>query len=360
MLKGVSTQSHQVSGSESPLACATNNASVAGLHKAIIDALPGAVLLLDKHGIVISANPNAGDWLGLPIVGEAWRDIAKRAFDSDLNKGELVTRDHRLLNISTQPLGGAPGQIVLLSDVTETRAQQELSERNARLASIGEMMARLSHQIRTPIATAMLYLSQLQTGANSNEQHAGFADKSLRRLRHVERMIRDMLMFAHGGQMTKEPVASSLLVEDLESQLAPLVESIGAAYTIECETDCAVNANRVGVVTALLNICCNAIEIVGDSLSLNIRMREAQGNLVFDISDNGPGIDPRLHDKIFQPFITSRNSGTGLGLSVVRSVFEAHGGRADVRASASGGAHFSVCIPLGVAEQSRVDARAVA
>ncbi len=112
-------------------------------YKSLIDAVPGAVLLLDHHGIVVSANATAIEWLDEPIIGEIWRDIYQRDLSQELVRGELATRDKRLLNIATRPLGDQPGQVVLLSDVTESRALQEVVDRNIRLAAMGEMTARL-------------------------------------------------------------------------------------------------------------------------------------------------------------------------------------------------------------------------
>jgi len=311
-----------------------------------IDAVPGAVLLLDSHGHIVNANATACDWLNGPLLGERWRDVYQREFAQDLGGGELSTHDQRWLNISTRPLGREPGQVVLLSDVTESRKLQKLIDRNTRLASMGEMIARLSHQIRTPIATAVLYLTQMQSATLDAPTQLKFTNKSLARLQHVEKMIRGMLMFVHGARLEFESIPVSELVDELDRQLAPLIESANATCRVQCTTREVLRANRIGMVTALLNICCNAIENAGASLELSIRASSDESQqVVFEVSDNGSGIPQELRQRVFQPFFTTRSDGTGLGLSVVKSIIEAHRGTIEIREAQSGGAMFAITIP---------------
>lgn len=315
-------------------------------HKSLIDAVPGAVLLLDSHGDIVNANATAHDWLNGPLLGECWRDVYRREFAQGLSPGDLSTHDKRLLNISTRPLGREPGQVVLLSDVTESRTLQQRIDRNTRLASMGEMIARLSHQIRTPIATAVLYLTQMQAGSLDAQTRLNFTNKSLARLRHVEKMIRDMLMFAHGAHLDFESIPVSELVDELDRQLAPLIESARAIVQVQCSTGEFLRANRMGMVTALLNICSNAIENSGAALKLSVdAYSDGMQWVIFEISDNGSGIPQDLRQRVFQPFYSTRSDGTGLGLSVANSIIEAHHGTIEIRDAKSGGALFLIKIP---------------
>ena len=318
----------------------------AGEHdNSLIDALPGAVLLLDQRGVIFNANATAREWLAGTLVGEAWRDVYTRELSQLPSGRELTTRENRLLNIATRPLGDKPGQVILLSDVTESRALQELVDRSSRLAAMGEMTARLSHQIRTPVATAVLYLTHLENGSLDTKTRQKFAKKSLARLQHVEKMIRDMLMFAHGGRMESSAVSVGSLVEEFQQQLEPLVESAGARCVVCCSSNATVRANPVGLVTAMLNICNNAIENVRDKLLLQVVVSDSEDGVQFDISDNGGGIPESLRQRVFQPFYTTRSDGTGLGLPVVQSVVAAHDGTIEISDAVGGGARFSITLP---------------
>ena len=313
--------------------------------KALIDALPSAVLVLDRQGRVRHANRVARQWLDGALLGESWRDIYQRELSQALEHGALVNKEQRLLNISTQSLSQQAGQVVLLSDMTESHRLQRIAERHSRLATMGEMTARLAHQIRTPIATAVLYLTQLQGATHDDARRQRYIEKSLSRLEHVEHMVRDMLMFAHGAQIDAETLHIGTLIDDLCVQLKPLIESVGASYRIDCSSNLKLVANRVGLVTALLNICTNAIENKGQQLQLDIKVIERKDCMLIDISDNGSGVPAELRERIFQPFFTTRSDGTGLGLSVVQSIVKAHRGSVTMGDSAMGGSTFSITLP---------------
>ncbi|MEM7292958.1 MAG: HAMP domain-containing sensor histidine kinase [Pseudomonadota bacterium] len=320
--------------------------------RAIIDALPGAVLLLDRAGRITVTNDSAREWLDGPLEGELWREVFRREFAGELHLGELVNRRQRLLNISTRPFNDGAGQVVLLSDVTESRALQQAQERNLRLASIGEMLARLSHQVRTPISTAILYLTQMQQTALDDARRERFVQRSLSRLRHVEHMVRDMLMYAHGARLELEEVSIESVLGDLEEQLVPLAESNEIDHSITCTSNSCLHANRVGLVTALLNICCNAIENADKPLTLQISATQSSSETVtLTIDDNGPGIPLELREKVFQPFFTTRSDGTGLGLPVVKSVVDAHRGEVGIGDSSLGGTRFVLNLP-GIASHT--------
>ena len=167
----------------------------ANVNPRLLDAIPGGVVVLDRQGKVVEANRSARDLLGESLEQQAWRDIVHRVFLPELDQGELKTVDGRQFSISTRPLGYAPGQVLLLSDVTQTRELQRTAQQNLHLVTMGKMMASLAHQIRTPLASAMLYLSQCVDARLDHETSQGFCEKALARNRHIEKLINDMLIF---------------------------------------------------------------------------------------------------------------------------------------------------------------------
>jgi two-component system sensor histidine kinase FlrB len=320
----------------------------------LLDALPAAVILLDAHGAVRSANGAAREWLGEPLTGQLWRDVCARDFRASRDGNDLQAADGRFVNISTRPLSGEPGQVVLLADVTEARAAQRQVERNLRLAGMGEMLARLSHQIRTPLSTAILYASQLNEPVLPEQGRRKAGEKVLARLQHMEQMVRDMLMFAHGAQFRLETVELITLLEEVRQQLDAHLERRGARLDIDCASGLQVGGNRVGLTAALLNLCMNALENSGDGTWLRIGVEACGKRLQICVDDNGPGIPAELREKILQPFFTTRSDGTGLGLPVVRSVVESHGGSLSIAGSPLGGARFLLDLPALDADSSEL------
>lgn len=312
----------------------------------LLDALPGAVLQLNEIGKIVQLNATACEWLGSPLLGVAWRDVLARDFTSVLQHGDLLAHDGRTVAVSTQSMGMVPGQIVLLTDVSETRAMQLQLQRRERLAEMGEMMARLSHQVRTPLSTAMLYLSQYHNPALDPYKQGAYVDKSLARLRHIEQMIREMMMFAHGGEFSLAPIHFDELIDDLQRTLAPHLERVGAVFELDITPGICIEGNKVALSSALQNLVMNALEHANEQPRIRLVVGNVDNQqITLCIEDNGPGIARERWQEVFMPFMTTRSDGTGLGLPVVRSVVENHGGSVQVVESTLGGAAFLLTLP---------------
>ncbi|MEE4172960.1 MAG: PAS domain-containing protein, partial [Xanthomonadales bacterium] len=122
----------------------------------LVEALPGGVVVLDGAGRVVEANAQARDMLGEPLVGASWDDVQRQAFAATALSGDRSLSDGRRVTLSVNRFGEAE-RIVLVSDVTESRRIQTELERKQRLTAMGEMVAGLAHQIRTPLAASLLY-----------------------------------------------------------------------------------------------------------------------------------------------------------------------------------------------------------
>ncbi len=165
----------------------------------LLEALAGGVLLLDADDVVQGCNPAASEMLGEPLLDQPWESIRRRAFpNGSLFGGEFALASGRHVTMSRRPLGG-DSHVVLVTDVTESHLVREIAARSQRLATMGEMAARLAHQLRTPLAAALLYASQLCAAGTADTRGRELACKTTERLREIERLIADMLPFAAGG-----------------------------------------------------------------------------------------------------------------------------------------------------------------
>ena len=127
----------------------------------LLEALAGGVLLVGADDVVDGCNPAAVELLGEPLLEQSWEAIRRRAFtNGSLYGGEFALASGRHVTISCRPLG-EDCHVILITDVTESHLVRELAARSQRLATMGEMAARLAHQLRTPLAAALLYASQL-------------------------------------------------------------------------------------------------------------------------------------------------------------------------------------------------------
>jgi len=250
-------------------------------------------------------------------------------------------------------MSSGPGQLILLSDLTETRLLQEQVSRAERLSSLGKMVASLAHQIRTPLSTAMLYAGHLCQPEIEPELRLECADKLLSRLTHLEHQIRDMLIFAKGETRLVEHVNISELLASLRSAADPILEKAGVVCRWENNVvDKHIMCNKETLVGACLNLINNSIEAAEHikgleeplAMQVSIGMSDAK-TIKLQIKDNGPGIPSEHRSKVFEPFYTTKPQGTGLGLAVVQAVVKAHQGEFKVRSSKKG-VSASITLPV--------------
>ena len=288
------------------------------------------------------------------LVRRPWQDTATRCFDRDLDCAvDLVTQQGRRLSLKIRDLvDGA--RILLFTDVTETRELEELVARSERLSAMGKMAASLAHQIRTPLAAAMLYLSAARDGPA--ESSSKLVSYGVDRLHDLDKLVNDMLLFAR-GTAPAENVRIADILADLHSAVLPTKPS--GCYLVIDGTDAllTIEANRVGIVTALTNVVCNAFQAAPTDGVVSVAAKVRRDRVEFTVQDNGPGIPQSVVQRIFEPFFSTRSQGTGLGLAVVKTVTEAHGGHVNVDSGDSGGTRVGIDLPthgnLAIQEQGQ-------
>jgi two-component system sensor histidine kinase FlrB len=321
--------------------------------QSLLHALPGGVVVLDGAGSVQQCNPAAVTLLGEPLLGQAWRNIILRAFAPRSDDGhEISLRDGRLVSIATTPLGVEPGQILLLTEVTETRRLQQRLNHHQRLAAMGEMAASLAHQIRTPLASALLYASHLQRPALELSERQRIGEKIQSRMRHLEHLVNDMLLFSRGGAVGHDTLAVADLLREVRKVYDASLASDGARFDIiDAAPGAMLQGNRETLLSALLNLLNNALQAGGADARVELKavtVREQGGIATVDlqVSDNGPGIPAEIQARLFEPFFTTRAQGTGLGLAVVQAIAQAHHGVAWFESDVGVGSRFAMRLPL--------------
>ncbi len=315
---------------------------------ALIAGLPGGVLVLDSAGEIQECNPAARELLGEPLLAQGFAAVLERAAVAGACGAAEHTelRSGRFVNISRRELQSS-GEVVLLTDVTESHLMQVFLTRQQRLLTMGELAAGLAHQIRTPLAAALLYASQMTLPGRSADDLARCAEKTVGSLKQLDKLISDMLAFAHGGA-AREVVSVSALLEQVAQWLRPALRQ-GIRLTIRTQApDLMVRANAPSLVSAVLNLATNALQAASAELDLELLgRRTADGRAQIVVSDNGPGVPQHIRARIFEPFFTTRARGNGIGLAIVKSVVEAHQGSVCL-ADVPCGATFIIELPAEV------------
>ncbi len=311
---------------------------------ALIAGLPGGVLVLDAGGEIKEKNPAAATLLGEPLLGEAFAAVLARAAVRSGGIGEHTElRNGRFVNLSRRELAHG-GEVVLLADVTESHLMNVFLARQQRLLTMGELAAGLAHQIRTPLAAALLYASQMSMPGRAVEDLARCSERTVASLKQLDRLVNDMLAFAHGGA-AREIVSVSALLEQVAQWLRPALRQ-GVRLTIRTEAPgLTLRANAPSLVSAVLNLATNALQSSAADLELELLGRRAPGGRAeIVVSDNGPGVPVHIRERIFEPFFTTRARGNGIGLAIVKSVVEAHAGGVRL-AQTPRGATFIIDLP---------------
>lgn len=317
--------------------------------QSLLDLLPGGVVVLDPGGVVCDCNPAAREMLGATLPGERWIDVIRRCFAPRSDDGhEISLRSGRRVSVATRSLERGMGQLVLLTDLTETRELQDRLSRHRRLTAMGRMMAALAHQLRTPLAAAMLYASNLCDADLTPEQTRRFSAKVLSRLAHLERQVRDMLIYVRGDLVLDELCSVREILDDLGAALEAPATSAGArcAVAIACDPGLRLRCNREVLGGALMNLVSNALEAAGAGGRIGVDAVLENGRLCIAVRDDGPGMSAGMAALAGEDFFTTKAQGTGLGLAVVRAVARAHGGEFRIASTPGEGTRASVFLPL--------------
>lgn len=323
----------------------------------LMAALPAGVVVLDRALRVVQLNRAAEELLGRSLEGHPWAD-AVQAFEPTGTEGEVLIGAEgsaRRVALSHTALGSGEGLIVLLHDVTETHRMREQAERNERLAAMGEMVAGLAHQLRTPLSAALLYTANLRQAELTPADRDKVADRAIERLRYLERLIRDMLLFARGDSLGRQDFAVCELVLELAHTLEPVARARGVLFRAECDCgDTLVHGDRKALGGALTNLLENAIQATAAGGNVVITASGESDGVAFRVSDTGNGMDAAQAARVFEPFFTTRAEGTGLGLAIARGVARGHGGDIELESAPGKGSCFTLRLPL-LGEPSRPD-----
>lgn len=262
----------------------------------------------------------------------------------------------QLFSETSERLSGAyaelQGQVARLSAELAV-ANGELARRE-RLSVLGEVAARLAHQLRTPLAAALLYVGHLTRPGLLETDRIRFADKTLGRLRYLERLIQDMLAFVKGQQGERAVFSAHALVDEVWQAIEP--QALLLEVTLELVRlggDEQLEVERQAVQGSLINLLENAVQASRPGSKVTLTIVTGGAFVAFKVEDEGRGIAEADLERLFEPFFTTRGEGSGLGLAIVKQTADAHGGWVEVSSEPGKGSVFTLYLPVaGTAQQS--------
>ncbi len=314
----------------------------------ILAALPAAVIVLNGEGRVVDCNAVAIDYLGEPLIGQNWAEVIQRSLISVFdNPHECQLRNGKRVSVTRNELNNESGQIILLFDVSELRSLQDRVNQQKHLSAMGEMVASMAHQVRTPLSTAILYASQMNKASVTDNSRIKFSNKILERLHYLERQVNDMLIFAKEGRLAMEVFSLQKLLAKVVENMHDMSESSDIKFDITNNVQAdAMLGNEDALLGAIMNLLNNAVEAQQDKALITMALNQIDlSSLQIQIQDNGPGIDESTRQRLFEPFYTTKVRGTGLGLAVVDSVVRAHSGSIQCESKKGAGTLFTLFLP---------------
>ena len=232
------------------------------------------------------------------------------------------------------------------------RAAQDHLVRSERLASVGRLAAGLAHEIGNPIAAVMGLEDLLLEGGLSDAEQRDFLLRMKKETERIHRILKDLLAFARPGASVPVEVDGAGSVEAAVHDTVALVMPHQALKDVDIALDLHpelpdVALSRERLVQVVLNLVLNAADAVGAGGHVRIAAARSSLGVRLSVEDDGPGIDPQVADRLFEPFVTTKEvgKGTGLGLAVCRGLVEAVGGTIGVEVNVPRGARFVVELP---------------
>jgi len=363
--------------------------------QSILDTVPDAMIVIDERGIIQSFSAAAERLFGYnaaEVVGKNIKMIMpspyRQSHDAYIDR-YLRTGERRIIGIgrvvvgerkdgSTFPMELAVGEMRsgdrryftgFIRDLTErqkteARLQELQSElvHISRLTAMGEMASTLAHELNQPLSAIANYMKGSrrlleQSSDERSEIIRQAMDNAAEQAMRAGQIIRRLRDFVARGESERRVESMSKLVE--EASALALVgikdQGIHVRFQLSRSNDLAL-ADKVQIQQVLLNLIRNAVEAMQDSNRRELLISTApaeDGMLMISVADTGPGIAPEISSQLFQPFVTTKRHGMGVGLSISRTIIEAHGGRIWIEPNPAGGTVFRFTVRAVTEEDAR-------
>jgi PAS domain S-box-containing protein len=336
----------------------------------IIASLTSGLLVVSQEGIVRTVNPAGQQLLGLPN-SESMRDYREVLADSAplanviqeclVARRPIVRRAVKMdrpgsgashLGITVSPIrdesGHEHGAICLFTDLSEIADLEDQLRLKDSLARLGELTAGIAHEFRNGLATIHGYSRLLdleRLPADFKPYVQGIREET----EELGQVVTNFLNFAKPAELVLAPVDVGVLAEKAAEEIRPEATVRGGEVVVRGQFG-VVEGDEVLLRQAFSNLCRNALEACARSPRIVVEGgNDGPGTLRVSVTDNGPGVDPALADRIFRPFFTTKARGTGLGLALVQKIIVTHNGRVSAANAEGGGACLTVTLPLRTA-----------
>lgn len=352
------------------------------LHRSIIESVDAGIVTLNLHGTIKSFNRAASDITGYTFAELVNRNIAdvfpgvQTQLEMSIGHARHLLSTRRVeivvqgknkkdlfLGCSVSALRDNQnrriGEIIIFQDMTAIKEMEDNLEKSRRLAFIGEMAASLAHEIRNPLASISGSIQVLQKGLNLNEADEKLMQIIIRGKDQLETFMKDFLILARPHSRIYEKTDIKEVISDVLESLR-LGEDwhgeIEVAWKLSAPTTM-IEVNRTEIRQVMWNLLLNAVQAMPEGGRMTIGIdtvlsgADSDEYLEIRISDSGIGIEEADLKKVFEPFYTTKEKGTGLGLAVVSRIIEGHSGKVRIESHRNEGATCVILLPFRGGEE---------
>ena len=349
----------------------------------VLASLTTGIVTVDLDGRVVTLNPAAELMTGF-FAGEVGGRYCTEVFAATPELGEMLMetiatrtalpgiavtlhrRNGRVVpvELSTAPLKGVEGKdlgvIAVFRDVTVVRELEQRLRRSDRLAALGSLAAGLAHEIKNPLTSLLTFSRHLERKFDDEQFRRKFQSVVPRELERINGIVERLLELARPSRLQFTPVRLPALLDRVLELYANQVEVKGVRVVRHFAQDVApVWGDQEALYQAFVNLVANALDAMEAGGRLTLRLgwgdadevfvaarRGAHRRVKIEVQDTGAGIPPSAADRIFNPFFSTKEGGTGLGLALTHKIVEDHGGAIDFRSVPGAGTTFRIVLPL--------------
>jgi signal transduction histidine kinase len=254
-------------------------------------------------------------------------------------------------------LVAAMGRVIYLDTIAPLRTKlvrsQSLLEKQEKLVTLGTLAAGIAHEIRNPLTSLKARLYTLEKHLQVVPAARKDTDIISAEIARLERIVKEVLSFARPSDPKLETIAADTLVREVQGLMAPDLGSRGVQLAAEAAPELFIRADSAHLKQVLINLVRNAAEATDGAGSVTLRARGARAQfggreadaVVLEVADNGKGIPPEVEKRLFDPFFSTKETGTGLGLPIAARIVEKHGGMLQYQTRSGRGTTFGVVLP---------------
>lgn len=321
------------------------------------------IVIWDLSGQIVYSSQNVTDLLGYSpddLIGKKWYDnVSKKDAVFLKRHTNAYAVFHQTLTLAVinkegkyvwcecsikkmEENNGETHFVAVLNDISDKKEAEEMLVRSEKMSVAGQLAAGIAHEIRNPLTSIKGFLQLLQAGISHKEQYYKIMIDEIEK---IESISSELLFISKPMSDTMEMAHIEKMIEEVVLLLRPEASLNGCTIAWNTDSDHEVYCDRSQIKQVLINLIKNAYEAMNEGGAIELKVLEDDSNIIINIIDEGPGVPEKLIHKLDEPFFTTKQNGTGLGLMITSQILEKHDGQLQIFHNENIGSTFRIILP---------------